>query len=189
MTTDLGLLTSLNDAHHYDKGSPHTQSSPKLAPTRKEPPQTDANILPETSDESPEISSDFEKADPEAKPTFAGIDPSSFPDGGLQAWLAVSGAFCCIGIFQTYYQQNQLRDYSPSTVAWIPSLTTFFMFAGVCLSRIRTLLWQVTDSSDWGKHKRRRRRLPINQRLYIKGVAFRASISALQARAYRLVSG
>ncbi|KAL8705536.1 MAG: hypothetical protein Q9201_001353 [Fulgogasparrea decipioides] len=106
-----------------ENGSPHTQPSPKLAPATKEPRRIDANILPETS-------SDAEKADLETKPTFAGIDPSSFPDGGVQAWLAVSGAFCCIGIFQAYYQQNQLRDYSPSTVAWIPSLTTFFMFAG-----------------------------------------------------------
>lgn len=23
-------------------------------------------------------------------------DPDSFPDGGWEAWLAVSGAFCCL---------------------------------------------------------------------------------------------
>ena len=38
--------------------------------------------------------SDVEKAEP-AKP-HAGTDPSAFPDGGLEAWLVVSGAFCCL---------------------------------------------------------------------------------------------
>ncbi|KAI5806161.1 major facilitator superfamily domain-containing protein [Geopyxis carbonaria] len=66
--------------------------------------------------------------------------PRSFPDGGLQAWLCVFGGFCClfcsfgwincIGIFQGYYQQNQLRDYSPSQVSWISSLEAFCMFVG-----------------------------------------------------------
>lgn len=28
----------------------------------------------------------------------------------------------CIGVFQDYYQQNQLRDYSTSDVSWIPAL-------------------------------------------------------------------
>ncbi|KAL8643502.1 MAG: hypothetical protein Q9226_008328 [Calogaya cf. arnoldii] len=105
--------------------------------SREEPLETEANILPDTSDETP---SDIEKADPDAKPALAGFDPASFPDGGLQAWLAVSGAFCClfcsfgwincIGVFQAYYQTHQLSNYSPSTVAWIPALTVFFMFAG-----------------------------------------------------------
>ncbi|KAL8807126.1 MAG: hypothetical protein Q9200_004792, partial [Gallowayella weberi] len=58
--------------------------------THQEPPQTDANMLPDPSDEP---AADVEKA---SKPPFAGIDPSSFPDGGAQAWLAVSGAFCCV---------------------------------------------------------------------------------------------
>ncbi|KAI4111342.1 MAG: hypothetical protein LQ339_000541 [Xanthoria mediterranea] len=103
------------------------------------PQETDANILPDISDPP---DSDLEKANSseDPKPAFAGFDPSSFPDGGLQAWLVVSGAFCClfcsfgwvncIGVFQAYYQTHQLSNYSPSTVSWIPSLTVFFMFAG-----------------------------------------------------------
>ena len=57
--------------------------------------QTEANILPETADEPQDA--DLEKAQPEEKPKApAGFDPSSFPDGGMEAWLAVSGAFCCL---------------------------------------------------------------------------------------------
>ena len=57
--------------------------------------QTEANILPDTADESQDM--DLEKAQPDEKPKApAGFDPSSFPDGGMEAWLAVSGAFCCL---------------------------------------------------------------------------------------------
>ncbi|KAH8598926.1 monocarboxylate permease-like protein [Bisporella sp. PMI_857] len=65
-------------------------------------------------------------------------DTNTFPDGGLEAWLVVVGGFCtifasfgwinCIGIFQDYYQMHQLRNYSPSTIAWIPSTESFMMF-------------------------------------------------------------
>ena len=37
---------------------------------------------------------DVEKNKP-AEP-HAGVDPNAFPDGGLEAWLVVSGAFCCL---------------------------------------------------------------------------------------------
>lgn len=67
-------------------------------------------------------------------------DPAEYPDGGIQAWTVVFGAWCClfvsqgwnncIGIFQDYYQGNQLRYYAPSTVAWISSTETFMIFAG-----------------------------------------------------------
>lgn len=83
--------------------------------------------------------------------------PMKNPDGGRKAWLAVVGSFCTmsarpfqpqyrfsnlglrfvsfgwissIGVFQAYYQTHQLSTYSPSTIAWIPSLETFMMFAG-----------------------------------------------------------
>ncbi|KAH8906661.1 MFS general substrate transporter [Coniochaeta sp. PMI_546] len=61
------------------------------------------------------------------------------PDGGTWAWLCVLGAWCTsfcsfgwlnsIGAFQEYYQTGPLRDYSASTIAWIPSLQIFFMMA------------------------------------------------------------
>ncbi|KXN87189.1 Riboflavin transporter MCH5 [Leucoagaricus sp. SymC.cos] len=51
-----------------------------------------------------------------------------FPDGGLRAWLVVFGGMCnCYatfgyvnswGIFQAYYQDTILKDYSPSTISF-----------------------------------------------------------------------
>jgi MFS family permease len=50
--------------------------------------------------------------------------PSQFPDGGLEAWLVVAGAACgmfcsfgwlnAIGVFQSYYQTHQLKEYTAS---------------------------------------------------------------------------
>ncbi|RMJ16566.1 hypothetical protein CDV36_003727 [Fusarium kuroshium] len=61
------------------------------------------------------------------------------PDGGAAAWLVVLGAWCCsfsspgwinsVGSFQQYYEVGPLKDYSSSTIAWIPSLQIFFLFA------------------------------------------------------------
>ncbi|OCT47942.1 hypothetical protein CLCR_04095 [Cladophialophora carrionii] len=66
-------------------------------------------------------------------------DPSSFPDGGRQAWLTVAAASACffvswgwincVGVFQERYMSVELKQYSPSTVAWIPAVETFFMLA------------------------------------------------------------
>jgi hypothetical protein len=36
-----------------------------------------------------------------------------------------------IGVFQEYYQNVLLKEYSPSTIAWIPSLQIFFLMASV----------------------------------------------------------
>ena len=124
--------------------------------------QTEANILPETADEPQDV--DLEKAQPGEKPKApAAFDPSSFPDGGMEAWLAVSGAFCClfcsfgwingnttphsisrmvadslrhtaIGVFQTYYEIGPLSNYSASTISWIPAFEVFMMFLGVCIT-------------------------------------------------------
>ncbi|KAF4339304.1 monocarboxylate transporter 2 [Fusarium beomiforme] len=62
---------------------------------------------------------------------------SPAPDGGLTAWLVVLGAWCTsfcsfgwinsVGAFQEYYQNNLLKQYSSSTIAWIPSLQIFFI--------------------------------------------------------------
>ena len=59
------------------------------------------------------------------------------PDGGIVSWLVVFGGWCCylssygwlssIGVFQTYYEQNLLRSYSPSTISWILSVQAFIL--------------------------------------------------------------
>lgn len=35
-----------------------------------------------------------------------------------------------VGVFQAYYEANQLRNYTSQEVAWIPSLEAFMMFVG-----------------------------------------------------------
>ncbi|KAF5019098.1 hypothetical protein F66182_8911 [Fusarium sp. NRRL 66182] len=61
-----------------------------------------------------------------------------FPEGGLQAWLVVFGSFCGMfsvyglintaAVFESYFSQHQLRDYSSSEIGWIFSLYLFFVF-------------------------------------------------------------
>lgn len=70
-------------------------------------------------------------------------DVSAFgpaPDGGLRAWINAGGAFCiffgclgftsCFGVLQEYYTTHQLKDRTPSEVAWIGSLSSFIQFSG-----------------------------------------------------------
>ncbi|KAK9447764.1 major facilitator superfamily domain-containing protein [Limtongia smithiae] len=68
-------------------------------------------------------------------------------DKGKRAWLTVVGAFCgqlasfgyvsSIGVFQEYYRQNQLKDYTASQIAWISSVHIFLViFFGVIVGRI-----------------------------------------------------
>ena len=70
-----------------------------------------------------------------------------FPEGGLQAWLVVLGAFCSmfmvfsivnsVAAFQDYLSQNQLSSSSPAQIGWIFSLELFFVFfCGICVGRI-----------------------------------------------------
>ncbi|KAK8043502.1 major facilitator superfamily transporter [Apiospora rasikravindrae] len=69
------------------------------------------------------------------------------PDGGAKAWLMILGAWCCsfcsygwvnsVGIFQQYYETGPLSDYTPSQIAWIPSLQIFFLsFLGPVIGRL-----------------------------------------------------
>ncbi|UZP36509.1 hypothetical protein NXS19_004325 [Fusarium pseudograminearum] len=81
-----------------------------------------------------------EKSDIEdgvAQPPVKPVAGSGAPDGGLEAWLVVLGAWCTsfcsfgwinsVGAFQEYYQNDLLKEYSSSTIAWIPSLQIFFI--------------------------------------------------------------
>ncbi|GJN85589.1 hypothetical protein PLIIFM63780_009157 [Purpureocillium lilacinum] len=50
----------------------------------------------------------------------AKVEDAGPPDGG---WIN------SVGSFQQYYEVGPLQDYSASTIAWIPSLQIFFLFA------------------------------------------------------------
>lgn len=124
------------------------------APTEKQlAPQHESQPPPTATDESrsedEKYTTDVESGEPRASsvpagpPPFQpppGMAPADFPDGGLTAWAVCAGAWCClfasfgwitcIGVFQTYYQQNQLKEYTASDVAWIPSVEIFVMQLG-----------------------------------------------------------
>ncbi|KAF4987537.1 hypothetical protein FDECE_15385 [Fusarium decemcellulare] len=66
-----------------------------------------------------------------------GVD-LEFPEGGLQAWLVVFGSFCGMlsvyglintaAVFESYFSEHQLREYSSSEIGWIFSLYLFVVF-------------------------------------------------------------
>lgn len=62
----------------------------------------------------------------------------TFPEGGLDGWLAVTGSFCAMvnvfglinssAVFESYFSEHQLKDYSSSQIGWIFSLYLFTVF-------------------------------------------------------------
>lgn len=97
-----------NPAKDVSTGSPASVEEEKMwadqehaLPTQgtlKDVQDTEANILPDTAAETKEL--DLEKAEASAKAQPAQppgpMSPSSFPDGGLEAWLVASGGFACL---------------------------------------------------------------------------------------------
>ncbi|KAI9758540.1 MAG: Altered inheritance of mitochondria protein 24, mitochondrial [Chaenotheca gracillima] len=143
MTASSTSTSTFDDSQKSRAEMPQRNRSSSMKSAKSGASITDANILPDTSSETERVAiGDSEKNAPEGvkPPAPGGIDPSSFPDGGLEAWLVVLGGFCClfcsfgwincIGVFQNYYETDLLRELSPSTIAWIPALETFMMFVG-----------------------------------------------------------
>ncbi|KAK7455284.1 hypothetical protein VKT23_011157 [Stygiomarasmius scandens] len=75
-----------------------------------------------------------------------------FPDGGTRAWLVVLGtalsstaSFGYVnswGVFQSYYEQTLLRNYSASTISWIGSVQYMMVFLPAVISgRLFDLGW------------------------------------------------
>ena len=62
----------------------------------------------------------------------------TYPEGGAAAWGVVFGSFCLFmsvfgiintsAVFQSYYLENQLKEYSPSEVGWIFSTYLFVVY-------------------------------------------------------------
>lgn len=65
-------------------------------------------------------------------------DGEEYPEGGLQAWSVVLGAWCAmvpsmgllnsLGILQAWTSSHQLKDYSESSIGWIFGAYGFFLF-------------------------------------------------------------
>ncbi|KAI2996373.1 hypothetical protein CBS147346_9383 [Aspergillus niger] len=65
--------------------------------------------------------------------------PHGYPEGGLEAWLVVLGAWCamipsmgllnCLGILHAWTSKHQLQDYSESSIGWIFGAYSFFLYA------------------------------------------------------------
>ena len=82
----------------------------------------------------PDVGAISEKAEDQS----GNDDDITYPEGGLQAWLVVFGAFCgmvacagfmnTIGVFHAHLSNNQLRGYGESTIGWIFSVFTFLAF-------------------------------------------------------------
>ncbi|KAG8163361.1 hypothetical protein KVR01_006658 [Diaporthe batatas] len=62
----------------------------------------------------------------------------TFPEGGLQGWLAVAGSFCAMlsvfglinssAVFESYFSEHQLAHHSASEIGWIFSIYLFCVF-------------------------------------------------------------
>ncbi|RVX67783.1 hypothetical protein B0A52_07711 [Exophiala mesophila] len=152
--------TNLGSDQAQSPRSPNSLEPPTWEESRlKEEQNIDINTDPDTSKEKAHAlegdvaqsiiinDSNAKLGDNESRPPINPTDPSQFPDGGLQAWLCVVGAVCgliasfgwinAIGIFQEHYQRNQLRDYTPQEIAWIPSLEGSMMWAnGLWVGRV-----------------------------------------------------
>ncbi|THV94191.1 putative MFS monocarboxylate transporter [Aureobasidium pullulans] len=116
----------------------------KMAETLQTPLATDtapSSSAQEKCDHSPDVSKlqDPEAATLEKSGSTEPLQPEPpFPEGGLQAWLVVFGAWAglfaglgitnTIAVFQSYISTHQLADYSESSIGWIFSLYTFLAF-------------------------------------------------------------
>ncbi|KAH9838541.1 MFS monocarboxylate transporter [Rhodofomes roseus] len=71
----------------------------------------------------------------------------TFPEGGLRAWSNVIGCFLlaftsfgqlnAFGVFQTYYAENLLQDYTLSSISWIGSVQLVITYiSGIILGRV-----------------------------------------------------
>ncbi|KAJ4263060.1 hypothetical protein NW762_006673 [Fusarium torreyae] len=111
------------DGGHGDRGDPEKASAPAPATIPDQ-----ANL---------EYGAIRHSGDVDSAPAEDGGN-LEFPEGGLQAWLVVFGSFCGMfsvyglintaAVFESYFSENQLRDYSSSQIGWIFSLYLFVVF-------------------------------------------------------------
>ncbi|KAH6889429.1 major facilitator superfamily domain-containing protein [Thelonectria olida] len=71
-------------------------------------------------------------------PSTTNDEDLTYPEGGCRAWLVVFGSFCAMGavfglinssaVFESYFKEHQLKDYTHSQIGWIFSLYLFLVF-------------------------------------------------------------
>ncbi|KAF7350547.1 MFS general substrate transporter [Mycena sanguinolenta] len=69
-----------------------------------------------------------------------GLQTDEFPEGGLQAWATVAGAFIVqfcgfgyttsFGVYQDFYTREYLSQSSASAISWIGSINAFLIISG-----------------------------------------------------------
>ncbi|KAH8655726.1 major facilitator superfamily domain-containing protein [Xylariales sp. PMI_506] len=81
-----------------------------------------------------------------------------YPEGGSRAWLVVLGCWCTsfasfgyvnsFGVYETYYKETFLSEYSASDIAWIGSIQAFGLFSATLISGpltdrygVRAVIW------------------------------------------------
>jgi hypothetical protein len=92
---DEKMTEASNPTSYEDKTKLRTGTArPSLERMESQNKSTEANIFPESE---MEAEADLEKNGVAQKPTLVpgGVNPTDFPDGGLEAWLVVLGGFCC----------------------------------------------------------------------------------------------
>ena len=89
-------FSSSDDALAEKRVSEDTDHSPSSRNVDPDVSKTEANAMPDPAQETMDL--DLEGGDSQVKTAAqkSGVDPTAFPDGGLKAWLVVSGAFCCL---------------------------------------------------------------------------------------------
>ncbi|PNP50661.1 hypothetical protein THARTR1_08679 [Trichoderma harzianum] len=70
--------------------------------------------------------------------TVDDLSITTYPDGGLQAWLVVLGSWACMipsmgllntmAVLQARFSENELRNLPESTIGWILSSYAFFLY-------------------------------------------------------------
>lgn len=73
-----------------------------------------------------------------ASDSFEPPKDNDYPEGGLQAWSVVLGAWCAmvpsmgllnsLGILHAWTSTHQLKDYSESSTGWIFGAYGFFLY-------------------------------------------------------------
>ncbi|KAF4603456.1 hypothetical protein EYR38_003869 [Pleurotus pulmonarius] len=91
---------------------------------------------------------------PEFETNVVAAESDDFPDGGLRAWLVLSGAMCITfstfgyvnawGVFQAYYQETILKDSSTSSMYAFPFNARYPTYFGQCLDRFHPICTRIS---------------------------------------------